>query len=194
MTGGFFSRAFRAAALFVFFFGGEKNPMHAGDAKTVYDFSPRSIDGETVSLSRYRGKVLLIVNTASRCGFTRQYAGLQELFERYRGRGLVVLGFPANDFMNQEPGDEEAIERFCSAKYGVTFPLFAKISVRGGSLHPLYQFLTEHPGVGGKITWNFNKFLIGRDGKPAERFNTRTPPLDRRVIEAVERALSQNGE
>lgn len=158
----------------------------------VYDFAMRDIDGKDVRLSVYKGKVLLIVNVASKCGFTGQYAGLESLYKRYAERGLVVLGFPANNFLGQEPGAEAEIKKFCTLNYGVTFPLFSKISVKGKDMHPLYAYLTSkesNPEFSGGITWNFNKFLIGRDGRIAGRFGTRTAPDAKDLIEAMEKAL-----
>jgi len=158
----------------------------------MYDFTMRDIDGKDVSLSAFKGKVLLIVNVASKCGFTGQYAGLEKLYTTYTNRGFVVLGFPANDFLGQEPGTEAEIKRFCTLTYGVAFPLFAKISVKGKDIHPLYGFLTSketNPNFGGVISWNFNKFLIGRDGAIVGRFGSRTKPDDKELIAAVEKAL-----
>ena len=161
--------------------------------KTVYDFVVQDIDGRDVSLSEYKGKVLLIVNVASKCGFTPQYAGLQKLYETYKDKGLVVLGFPANNFLGQEPGSNADIKAFCTKNYGVTFPMFSKISVKGRNIHPLYEFLTSresNPEHGGVITWNFNKFLIGRDGKILNRFGSRTAPADPELVNAIEKALT----
>jgi len=140
---------------------------------TVYDFSARDIDGKERSLSEFRGKLLLIVNVASQCGFTPQYKGLEELHRKYAGKGLEVLGFPCNQFGKQEPGNAEEIKNFCSLNYDVTFPIFAKIDVNGPQAHPLYQFLErEKRGFLGtkNIKWNFTKFLIGRDGEVLGRF------------------------
>jgi glutathione peroxidase len=164
------------------------------DAKpqTIYAFSVEDIGGNEVSLEEYAGDVVMIVNVASRCGFTSQYEGLQELYERYRDRGFYVLGFPANDFLNQEPGSNEEIKTFCTTEFNVTFPMFSKISVKGAEQHPLYAFLTNedtNPDYAGRITWNFNKFLVGRDGKVVARFGSRTKPLSDDIIEAVEAAL-----
>lgn len=159
---------------------------------SLYDFTLNDIAGQPVSLSQYRGKVLLIVNVASRCGFTKQYAALQALYERYVDRGLVVLGFPANNFLGQEPGSEAEIHQFCSLNYGVTFPMFAKISVKGKEIHPLYRFLTDkklHPRHGGSIGWNFAKFLVARDGRILDRFMPITPPDAPRLVKAIEQAL-----
>ena len=135
---------------------------------TAYEFDATALDGSAQPLSDWRGKVLLIVNVASKCGFTKQYAGLEKLYKARADRGFVVLGFPANNFFGQEPGTEAEIKSFCTLTYGVTFPMFAKISVKGKDLHPLYAFLTSketNPEFPGAISWNFNKFLIGRDGR-----------------------------
>ncbi len=164
------------------------------NATTIYDFSADRIDGSAESLRTYEGKVLLVVNTASKCGFTKQYDGLQELWQRYQDRGLVVLGFPANNFMRQEPGENEEIESFCRLNFGVNFPLFAKISVRGRDIHPLFAWLTskeENPEFAGKVSWNFNKFLISRDGRLINRFGSKTEPLSAELVEAVEAALGE---
>lgn len=161
--------------------------------QTVHSFTAADIDGREVRLSEYRGKVLLIVNVASRCGFTGQYEGLQALYARFRDRGLVVLGFPSNEFLGQEPGSNEQIKTFCSTTYGVTFPMFSKTNVKGSTAHPLYAWLTDktaHPDTGGKITWNFNKFLVGRDGRVVARYGSRTTPDDAELVAAVERALA----
>jgi glutathione peroxidase len=156
--------------------------------KSVYDFSADTITGESQSLSEYKGKVLLIVNTASKCGFTKQYTGLQELYETYKDRGLVVIGFPANNFMGQEPGTNEEIATFCSTTFNVTFPMFGKIDVKGDNIHPLYTWLTTHPN-GQKVSWNFNKFLVGRDGNLIQHFGSRTTPDADPLISAIEAAL-----
>ena len=139
----------------------------------VYDFSAKTIDGDEQPLAAYKGKALLIVNVASKCGFTPQYKGLEELYEKFRGKGLVVLGFPCDQFGHQEPGDEEEIKNFCELNYDVTFPLFSKIEVNGANTHPLYKYLKgEAKGVLGSesIKWNFTKFLIAKDGKVVRRY------------------------
>jgi glutathione peroxidase-family protein len=159
---------------------------------SIYDFEVRQIDGTQAKLESYKGKVLLIVNVASRCGFTGQYAGLEKLYEMYKDKGLVVLGFPANDFLFQEPGSNAEIAQFCSLKYHVTFPMFEKIAVTGKDQHPLYKHLTEkatNPEFSGRITWNFNKFLIGRDGRILARFGSRVTPEDKDLVAAIEKAL-----
>jgi glutathione peroxidase len=146
---------------------------------SLYTFSARTLGGETVHLDRYRDKVLLIVNTASECGFTPQYAGLQQLHERYAARGFAVLGFPCNQFGKQEPGDSEAIGRFCEQNYGVTFPIFEKIEVKGPNAHPLYRYLTsEARGLlwTKTIKWNFTKFLVDRKGNVVKRYAPSTKP------------------
>ena len=156
----------------------------------VYDFTARDISGAERPLADYRGKLLLIVNTASQCGFTYQYKGLEALHRKYADKGVEVLGFPCNQFGKQEPGDAEEIKTFCSLNYDVTFPLFAKIDVNGPNAHPLYQYLTRAKGgglLGRNIKWNFTKFLIGRDGKVLARFAPTVKPeaLDK----VIERAL-----
>jgi glutathione peroxidase len=159
---------------------------------SVYDFELPRLSGTPESLSTYAGKVVLAVNVASRCGYTPQYAGLEALHERYADRGFTVLGFPCNQFFHQEPGTAEEIQQFCSINYGVTFPLFAKLDVKGPDQHPLYVLLTQAPddaGKAGNVGWNFEKFLIGRDGKVARRFRTKVTPEDPRVSEAIESLL-----
>ncbi len=146
---------------------------------SVYEFSATTIAGKDIDLSDYRGKVLLIVNTASKCGFTPQYKGLQALYSEYKDRGLEILGFPCNQFQNQEPGSEMQIMEFCELNYGVSFPMFGKIDVNGTNAHPLFRYLTgQLPGLMGSkaIKWNFTKFLIDREGKPVKRFGPATAP------------------
>jgi glutathione peroxidase len=156
---------------------------------SVYDYSAKTLDGQDVSLADYRGKVLLIVNTASKCGFTPQFEGLEALYRDYKDRGLTILGFPCNQFGAQEPGNAEEIASFCSLTYDVTFPILAKIDVNGPSAHPLYAFLKkEQKGILGTegIKWNFTKFLVGRDGEVVERFAPNTKPEDLKVaVEAL---------
>ena len=161
-------------------------------ASNVLEFTLNSIDGKPAPLSQYQGKVVLIVNVASRCGFTPQYAGLEKIYEKYKDRGFVILGFPANNFGGQEPGTNEEIKTFCSSKYSVTFPIYSKISVKGADIHPLYQFLTDkqaNPKTGGDIQWNFTKFLVGKDGKVIARFESAVTPESADVTSAIERAL-----
>jgi glutathione peroxidase len=168
----------------------------AAEPEGAFVFSAESIEGEPVELSQYQGKVLLIVNVASRCGNTPQYADLETLYEGKKDQGLVVLGFPANDFGSQEPGTNEEIQQFCTSKYGVSFPMFAKITVKGDAQHPLYAWLTDkqkHPETGGAVRWNFDKFLVGRDGKVIARFSPRTNPSSDEVVAAVEAAIASRG-
>ncbi len=156
---------------------------------SLSDFSATSIDGKPVDLSSYDGKVVLVVNTASKCGFTPQYKGLQELQDTYGDRGFEVLGFPCDQFGHQEPGDEEEIATFCERNFGVTFPMFAKIDVNGDDAHPLFQWLKKEEGglLGGKIKWNFTKFLVGRDGQVIDRFAPTTKP--EKLTGDIEKAL-----
>ncbi len=161
-------------------------------ASTIHEFTLNSIDGQPASLAQFKGKVVLIVNVASKCGFTPQYAGLEAVYRKYRDRGFVVLGFPANNFLWQEPGSNEEIKTFCARKYDVTFPMFAKVSVRGKDKTPLYQFLTDkraNPSTGGEIGWNFTKFLADRDGKVIARFGSSVKPESSAVVAAIEAAL-----
>jgi len=162
--------------------------------KSVLDFSVKSIDGKDVDLSQYRGKALLIVNTASKCGYTPQYKGLEAVYEKYKGQGLEVLAFPANEFGAQEPGTDSEIKEFCSSKYNVTFPLFSKIVVKGQGKHPLYQFLTSKetdPKFAGEIPWNFTKFLVNRKGEVVARFEPADKPESPKVTGAIESALTE---
>lgn len=148
-------------------------------SKTVYEFSAKTIEGKQKDLAEYKGKALLIVNTASQCGFTKQYAGLQSLYERYRAQGFEILAFPCNQFANQEPGDTDEISNFCKRNYGVTFQLFDKIDVNGKNAHPLFDFLSQKlPGLLNTkfIKWNFTKFLIGKNGEPLKRYSPSTLP------------------
>jgi glutathione peroxidase len=171
------------------------SPKEPVEASSIYDFTLKDIDGNDVNLGKYKGNVLLIVNTASRCGYTPQYEALQAIFERYRDQGFYVLGFPANNFMGQEPGTEKEIKEFCTLKYNVTFPMFSKISVTGSDQHPLYRFLTNkktNPEFGGDISWNFNKFLINRNGKIVARFGSKEKPDDPAVTAAIEKALAEH--
>ena len=161
---------------------------------SIYNFAVKDISGRDVKLSQYRDKVMLIVNVASRCGYTPQYEGLQKIYEKYKDQGLVVLGFPANNFGGQEPGTNEEIKEFCQLKYNVSFPMFAKISVKGEDKHPLYKYLTEaetNPAHAGEIKWNFNKFLVDKKGNIIARFDSKVKPEDEQVTQAIEQALKQ---
>jgi glutathione peroxidase len=146
--------------------------------KTIYDFSVKTIDGQEQSLSQYKGNVVLIVNVASKCGFTPQYKGLQELYDKYRDKGFVVLGFPCNQFLSQEPGTNDEIKNFCTINYGITFPMFDKIDVNGDTAHPLYKYLTSAKGgfITDSIKWNFTKFLVDRKGAVVKRYPPQTTP------------------
>lgn len=157
---------------------------------TIYDFTMTDINGKQVSLSDYKDKIVLIVNTASKCGNTPQYEGLQKIYDQYKDQGFVVLGFPANNFMGQEPGTDKEIKEFCTLKYNVTFPMFSKISVKGDDQNAFYKYLTNPKAkFPGDITWNFEKFLTDRNGNVIARFSPKTKPEDPQVIDAIERAL-----
>ena len=161
--------------------------------QSILDFNMKDTNGVETPIRTFEGKVLLVVNVASKCGLTPQYQKLQTLYERYKDKGLEILGFPANNFLGQEPGSDSEIRDFCSANYGVTFRLFAKISVKGRDIHPLYKFLTDpstNPKFPGKIGWNFAKFLIDRAGNVVARFEPKVDPLDARVTSAIEGALT----
>jgi glutathione peroxidase len=157
----------------------------------IYSIKVNDIDGKEVDLSQYKGKTLLIVNTASQCGYTKQYKPLEELYSTYKDKGLVVLGFPANNFKGQEPGSNEEIKSFCLLNYKVDFPMFSKISVLGEDIHPLYQYLTGDKVYGGLITWNFNKFLISKDGKILARYGSPVSPMAPELIAKVEESLAK---
>jgi glutathione peroxidase len=161
-------------------------------ASGVLDFTLNSLDGKPAPLAEYRGKVILIVNVASKCGYTPQYTGLEKIYEKYKDRGFVILGLPANNFGGQEPGTNEEIKTFCSSKYQVTFPMYSKVSVKGADSTPLYQFLTDkqsNPAIGGEIKWNFTKFLVDRNGKVIARFEPAITPESADVTGAIEQAL-----
>jgi glutathione peroxidase len=175
-----FSMLFCAAALM------------AGD-RTIYDFTLNSIDGQPAPLVAYKGHVVMLVNVASRCGFTPQYTALESIYEKYKDRGFVIVGIPANNFGAQEPGTNQEIKTFCSSKYSVTFPMMAKVSVKGQDQTPLYQYLTDkaaNPKTGGDIQWNFTKFLVGPDGQIVARFEPKATPDSPEVIAAIEKALA----
>lgn len=160
--------------------------------ESVHDFTMDNIDGEPVALSDYKGKVLLIVNTASKCGLTPQYKDLQALYEQYQEQGLEVLGFPANNFMGQEPGTNLKIKQFCKDKYQVTFPMFSKISVKGNDIHPLYAYLTDKKQNGvvdAPVAWNFQKFLVDKNGKVVDAFSPKDKVTDARVQRLIQKAL-----
>lgn len=191
----------RIALLFAsLFFGGKefigramtnhKTGHEAAPPGKIYSFEIKSIDGKPVPLARYKGQVLLVVNTASRCGFTPQYQSLEKLQEKYKDRGLKILAFPANNFGAQEPGSDAEIKSFCAMNYGASFDLFSKISVAGEDIHPLYLFLTTQSGFNGPISWNFNKFLVDRAGGIAARFGPTTDPLEKSVLQKIDELLN----
>jgi glutathione peroxidase len=162
-------------------------------ASSIYDFTLPSIDGKPMPLADYKGKVILVVNVASRCGFTPQYTALESIYEKYKDQGFVILGFPANNFGGQEPGTNAEIKTFCSAKYNVTFPLYGKVSVKGDDQTPLYKYLTTsaNPAFTGDIKWNFTKFLVDRKGNVVQRFEPETTPDSPEVVAAIEKSLKQ---
>ena len=157
---------------------------------TSYDFTMKDIDGNEVKLDSFRGHPVMIVNVASRCGYTPQYEGLERTYEKYKDKGFVILGFPANNFGAQEPGSDKEIKTFCSATYGVSFPMFSKISVKGADIHPFYQYLTTASEFPGEIGWNFNKFLVGKDGHIVARFPSSDEPDGDKITGAIEKAIS----
>ncbi|MBX7114749.1 MAG: glutathione peroxidase [Myxococcaceae bacterium] len=165
---------------------GGRNPPST--AATLYEFQVNSLGGEAVPLSKYQGQVALVVNTASKCGKTPQYEGLQALYDEKKDQGFVVLGFPSNDFFGQEPGTAQEIRSFCTAKYRITFPLFEKMHVRGSEQSELYSFLSRGIGV---PTWNFHKYLVGKDGKVIRAFSPGTQPDDRELVAAIDAALQK---
>jgi len=158
-------------------------------ANNVHEFSLNTIDGQPASLSKYKGKVMLLVNVASQCGYTPQYTGLQSLYQKYKDKGLVIVGVPANNFGGQEPGTNEEIKTFCERKYNVSFPMMSKVSVKGGDMVPLYGYLTSE--TGGDVKWNFTKFLVGKDGKIVQRFESKVAPDAAELTSAVEQALAK---
>ncbi len=163
--------------------------------KSVYDFTLNSIDGQPTPLSSFKGKVVLLVNVASRCGYTPQYEGLEALYEKYKDRGFVIVGIPANNFGGQEPGTNAEIKTFCTSKYNVTFPMMAKVSVKGSDITPLYQYLTDkslNPKTGGEIGWNFTKFLVDANGNVVARFDSKVKPDSPEVAAAIDQALASH--
>ena len=155
-------------------------------ADNFHEFTMKSIDGKPVTLASYKGKVVLAVNVASQCGYTPQYTGLEALYQKYKGKGLVIVGFPANNFGGQEPGTNDEIKTFCDRTYHVTFPMFSKISVKGADQDPLYQYLTQK---GGEVKWNFAKFLVGKDGQVIKKFDSGVEPSAAELTKAIEAAL-----
>ncbi len=167
-----------------------------GDAKvgSVLDHKMKGIDGKDVDLSQYKGKVVMIVNVASKCGLTPQYSGLERVYEKYKDKGFVIIGVPANEFLSQEPGTDAEISKFCTDKYHVTFPMMSKVVVKGPGITPLYEQLTmkeKDPKLNGEIRWNFEKFIVGRDGEVVARFHPRTTPESAEVTKAIETELAK---
>lgn len=172
----------------------DTNPNPTPGCPPALNFTMKSIDGKDVNLCEYQGKVLLVVNVASRCGYTPQYKGLEALNQKYREKGLCVLGFPSNDFGAQEPGTEAEIKEFCTSNYGVTFDMFSKITVKGPNQHPFYRYLTSGGGdakLAGEVQWNFQKYLIGRDGRLRAVFPSSVDPLSAELTQAIEAALNE---
>lgn len=161
--------------------------MSASAANSIYDFTVNNIDGKATPLKSLEGKVVLFVNVASQCGYTPQYSGLESLYQKYKDKGLVLVGVPANNFGSQEPGSDAEIKQFCTRKYSVTFPMMSKVSVKGGDIAPLYQYLTT--AKGGDVKWNFTKFLVGKDGKAIARFEPAVAPESPELTSAIEKAL-----
>jgi glutathione peroxidase len=194
-----------AVALVMWMSAGDSATARAGGPSTqpssntpgvinLSDYTMKTLDGKDVNLGQYKGKVVLVVNTASKCGFTPQYAPLEQLHERFAPQGLAVLGFPCNQFGHQEPGDAKEISTFCTENYGVKFDMFSKIDVNGANRAPLYRYLTSDktdPGRGGDVKWNFEKFLIGRDGKIIQRFGSKVTPDSPEMMQAIETALAE---
>ena len=171
------------------------NPENFDDSQTIYQFKVEDINGETFDFSTLKGKKVMIVNTASKCGLTPQYKDLQALYEKYSNQNFVIVGFPANNFMKQEPGSDEEIAAFCEKNYGVTFPMMSKISVKGKDMHPLYQFLTSESQNGhsdNEVSWNFQKFIIGRDGRVVASVAPRTSIFDEESISVIRKEIAKN--
>ena len=166
-------------------------PVTGNDSKSIYDFKVKGNGGEDVSLGKYKGKVLLVVNTASKCGYTPQYKGLEEIYQRYHAQGFEILAFPSNDFGSQEPGTAPEIKKFCETRYHVTFPLFEKNPVSGSQKQPLYHWLVENDSSNknSEVKWNFEKFLVSRDGKILQRFRSAVRPTDAELTQPIEKAL-----
>ncbi len=156
----------------------------------IYSFTMKTIEGSEKSLADYKGKVIMIVNVASKCGYTKQYKELEEIYRKYKDKGFVILGFPANNFLGQEPGTDKEIKEFCSLNYGVTFDLFSKISVKGDDQHSLYKFLTEESPMAGSVKWNFQKYMIDRNGNVVNKFAPGIKPTEIEVIECIEKLLA----
>ncbi len=179
-------------ALLAFLGAPQAQPQGSAKVSEVLNFTMNSLDGKPVNLAKYQGDVVLMVNVASQCGFTPQYEGLEELHRRYSGKGLRILGFPSNDFGEQEPGTDKEIADFCAKNYGVQFDMFSKIGVLGPGKAPLYKYLTErNPKFKGDVEWNFEKFLVGRDGQVIGRYKSPVEPLSKELVGAIESALAR---
>ena len=173
--------------IMISFFG---NKVTANYEKLAYDFQFKDLDGNPLSLSEYKGKIIIAVNVASQCGFTKQYEDMQNVWEKYQSKGIVMLGIPSNDFGDQEPGSSKDIKNFCEAKFGITFPMTEKISVKGEKAHPFYKWAKENYGKSAIPKWNFHKIVIGKDGKIFDTFASITNPSSKRFIKAIEKALN----
>jgi glutathione peroxidase len=171
---------------FSFILSAQQKETTSVDKQGVYSFIMKTIDGKDKPLTEYKGKVLLIVNVASFCGYTPQYKDLEEVYQRYKDKGLVILGFPANNFGQQEPGTDEEIKTFCDTKYNVTFDLFSKISVKGNDQHPLYRYITKDSPFPGEVKWNFQKYLVDKNGNIVAMYPSKVKPTDKEVIEKIE--------
>lgn len=181
-------------AVFLSFFAGSSMIAEPFAGASFYDFTMKSIDGKDIHFNEYKGKVVLVVNVASFCGFTKQYKGLEELYQKYKDKNFVILGFPANDFGAQEPGSDEEIKTFCSTKYNVTFQMFSKISTKGAAKHPLYQFLTAGGGdekLSGEVAWNFEKFLVDKQGKIVQRYKRNIEPMSEEIVANIEEQIAK---
>ena len=165
------------------------NKVTANYEKLAYDFKFKDLDGSQLSLSEYKGKIIIAVNVASQCGFTKQYDDMQDIWEKYQHKGIIVLGVPSNDFGNQEPGSNQEIKNFCEAKFGISFPMTEKVSVKGKSAHPFYLWAKENHGKSAVPKWNFHKIIIGKDGKVADTFAPFTKPDSKKFIKSLETAL-----
>jgi glutathione peroxidase len=172
---------------FLTILGGILLSASAFAASSIYEFSMKNIDGQPTPLADFKGKVVLFVNVASQCGYTPQYSGLESLYKKYKDKGFVIVGVPANNFGSQEPGSDAEIKQFCTRKYNVSFPMMSKVSVKGGDMTPLYSYFTS--AKGGDVKWNFTKFLVGKDGKVVARFEPGSAPESPEVVAAVEQAL-----
>jgi glutathione peroxidase len=179
-----------ASILLALVTGVQTKPTGSVNVPAALNFTMSSLDGKIIDLSKYQGRVVLMVNVASQCGFTPQYEGLQDLHKKYAAKGLSILGFPANEFGAQEPGTNAEIAQFCKQNYGVEFDMFSKIVVKGSGQAPLYRYLTTHPKFRGDIEWNFEKFLIGRNGEVIGRFKSEVEPQSREMVSAIESALA----